>query len=240
MKMFLPQIAVNIRRTDLYDFVAPALDNGLFHKPGQIVNIEILAMRDLRNGLVEHHGLVVLDSPRSLHLSLQRLQNKPLNGKPIEVRPYYQRSWYNDPRQSDAPVTGDFVEKRLADRRRGNQLELIKGVSEPIDTLADDMESWRRRPCIANLLVPAAIEGQVIEWIGKQNLKRSALHLTPELNARGRHEAADELEVAGGRKLLQLLAEYGELQRLLARMRRKHGGAGIRYWIASVLESGEV
>jgi hypothetical protein len=39
MKIFLPRIAASTKRGDIFDFVVPALKNGLFRKAGRILNL---------------------------------------------------------------------------------------------------------------------------------------------------------------------------------------------------------
>ena len=165
MNVFLRRIPANTKHVEISEFVTPALNNGFFKKPSRILNIEILALRDTRVDSIEYHGLITLDADWAVKHVVNGLRNRRLNGRYVVVRPYFHRSWVNDPRQS-AQKTGnnqDFVEKRHGDRRRGKFLEVIKNVSDHFNTEDDFFKSVSHQQVQVTFIVPAHIEMAVAE-----------------------------------------------------------------------------
>lgn len=242
MNILLPKIAAITTRADIYEFVAPALKNGLFRKPGRILNIDILALRDLQTSRVEHHGLVALDSQKSQQNSLHRLQNKLLNGKAIQVRPYYYRSWYNDPRQHDMPLNSSGAEKRQSDRRRGNQLEVVNSVSEQFHTeQANESTPAQSEQYLVKFTVPRAKEVAVSKYFVKFDLESAQLlPLNDALNMGNSQNIPVQENTANDFKHYQIYAGRNEIDSLLDKLKAHCPGTGIQYWIAAIAESGEI
>lgn len=243
MNIFLSNINTTTTRADIYEFVAPALKNGLFRKPGRIMNIDILALRDLETSNIEYHGLVALDSQKTLQNSVHRLQSSTLNGKAISIKPYYYRSWYNDPRQHDMPPSSNYVEKRTGDRRRGKRLEVVNSVSEQFH--AEQMSEPTPLPSkcghyMVSFSVPSAKEAAVIKYFVKFDLESQLLPVHHTLNASHTQTIPMQKNSEDEFKHYQICAGKNDIDSLLDKLKAQCSRAGIRYWLAAVAESGEI
>lgn len=126
MIIFLQRIPAKITRENIIDFIEPTLKGGWFKKSGYIKNINILILKDTIQDTLEYHALVTVE-PDSVGERVTRLLNrKPIIGKHIAVREYMQRNWHNDPRLTPKHKHYGRIEKRLADRRRGDRLEVVE------------------------------------------------------------------------------------------------------------------
>lgn len=138
MILFIRKIPANTRLNELADFVQPALKGGLFKKPGRIVKIEILTLRDIHLHSFEYHGLVTVDSDETGHRVIKKLKGKLFKGKHTLVREYVQRRWQNDRRLKHHPEDAVALEKRKTDRRRNEkQLERVVDISDKLTSNGD-------------------------------------------------------------------------------------------------------
>lgn len=138
MILFIRKIPANTKLSELIAFVEPYVKGSLFRKAGIIRDARIMALRDLRLHTLEFHGLITID-PDSVALRvIKKLKGKRFKGKFVIVREFVRRDWHNDPRQGqsqDNPTAG--VERRVSDRRRGKDLEIIKDISEQFSNAGD-------------------------------------------------------------------------------------------------------
>jgi len=243
MNIFLRRIPANTRHVEISEFVAPALNNGIFKKPTQIVNIEILALRDIRVDSVEYHGLVTLDSESAVKHVVNGLRNRRLLGRYVVVRPYYHRNFGNDPRQQlSSDSEKGFIERRRGDRRRGKYLEIIKNVSDHGKSEENASNNQGHQQIQATFIVPAKIEMAVAECFVKFEMENSK----PVNNL---EEAADyritrfltELEGPENKsRRFQIFTTRAVLSELLEKMQGEFSQADIYYWVAPVLEFGRI
>lgn len=135
MIIFVRKISANTKLSELIDFVEPAVKGGLFRKGGVIKGAKILALKDTRLRTVEYHGLVTVEPEKEALRAIKKLKGKRFKGKFVVVRQYYQRSWHNDKRQSQQSL--DNIERRMTDRRRGKELEVIEDISSRFSSTGD-------------------------------------------------------------------------------------------------------
>lgn len=236
MNIFLRRIPANTRHIEISEFVASALKSGFFRKSGRIVDVEILALQDTRIGTIEYHGVVTLDSELSVQKVVKGLKNRRLNGRMVVVRPYYHRSWYNDPRQNQAPVPPDIIEKRKGDRRRGKYLHVIKNASDRFNSEDDFFKTVHHQQFSISFIVPPALEVAVMECLSSFE--------SEQLNGNVEHRMtkflteADDVEQQTAR--FQIYAEKMAISALLEKLKSEFAGSGIHYWIMPVVEKGEI
>lgn len=244
MNIFLRRIPANTKHIEISEFVTPALNNGFFKKPSRILNIEILALRDIRVDSIEYHGLVTLDSEWAVKRAVNGLRNRRFNGRYVVVRPYYHRSWSNDPRQQDQSINNNpgFVEKRHGDRRRGQYLEVIKNVSDHFNTEDDFFKTVNHQQLQVTFIVPAEIEMAVAECFVGFELEK--LH-----SANNADDAIDYritrflTELEGPEKKsrrFQIYATRHVLSELLEKLKSEFSRNDIYYWITPVIEFGVI
>ncbi len=138
MIIFIRKIPANTKLSEVIAFVEPALKRGLFRKGGIIKGAKILALRDKRLNAMEFHGLVTVEPDKVALRAIKQLKGQRFKGKFVVVRQYFQRSWHNDPRQNRAGAQGfDMIERRLSDRRRGKDLEIIEDISSRFSSEGD-------------------------------------------------------------------------------------------------------
>ena len=129
MILFIRKIPNDTRYSDIVSFVEPALKGGILRRSGHIVHIEIIGYRDHRLHTSEFHALVEIE-PDSVGLrAVGLLKGRRLHHHLVVIRQYFERNWHNDRRQDfETPPPGG-VERRMADRRRGKDLERILDLS---------------------------------------------------------------------------------------------------------------
>lgn len=225
---------------DILEFVVPTLKGGLFDKAGQVLNIEILALRDKRSATIEYHGLVTLDSESSVKRAVKGLKNRRLNGRYVQARPYYHRSWDNDPRQQQAHNDNiEFMEKRHGDRRRGRNLEVIKNVNDRFNSEDEFSQTMQHQQFQVTFIVPAEIEMEVAECLVGFEIEHT--------DALGELDVADHritrfmTELEGPeRKSRRFLffATRGVIAEVLEKMKNQFSSKSIYYWITPVVEFG--
>lgn len=238
MNVFLRRIPANTKHSEISEFFTPVLKNGFFRKSGRILNIEILTLRDTRTGTIEFHGLVALDPEWAVHRALNELKERRLNGRYVLVRPYYHRSWYNDPRQHrDQPASG-FIEKRKGDRRRGKFLEIIKNASDRFNSENDFFKAINHQQYMVVFIVPQPLETAVADCLVKFEKKRNP-RLTPQDQDHRITRFLTELEGPENKsRRFQFYAEKSDIDSLVENLKTQFPDSGIHYWVMPVVESG--
>ncbi|MBS3965309.1 MAG: DUF3240 family protein [Methylomonas sp.] len=238
MNIFLRRIPVNTQHSDIAEFVAPVLKSGFFRR-GHVVDVEIMALRDIRFGSLEFHGLVTLDSEWSVQRAVTSLKNRRLNGRVVVVRPYHHRSWYNDPRQNRQPVEPSIIEKRKADRRRGHYLEAIKNVSDRFNSENDFFNTVNQQQFFATFIVPSTLDVLVADCFVRFEQQVSQTTDNPNDRVITRYLLEHESAEAGNR-CFQIYARKQDIVALVDSLRNEFAGRGIRYWFTPVVDNGEI
>ncbi|MDD2738214.1 MAG: RNA-binding protein [Methylomonas lenta] len=243
MNIFLRRIPANTQHDEIADFIRPVLKNGFFGKPGRIVNIEILALRDLKQGSIEYHGLVTLESGWSDQKAINRLKNRRLNGRYVTVRPFFQRSWSNDPREHSASQgQNEFIEKRQGDRRRGKQLEVVKNVSDYFSVEDGFFNTVNHQQFQITFIVSAEVENAVAECL--VSFEHEHAKSTPEPNDLPQHGIVRFLTEMEGpenkSRRFQIYATRHVIAALLEKLKAEFSGNSIYYWITPVIEFGVI
>ena len=125
MIIILKKISSKTRQEDIADILLPAVYGGWLAKRGQIERTLILAQRNIRTRLVQHHVLVEILPDFVAERVIKQLNGKRISGKYIAVSEYRVRNWHNDPRvnHSYALVCKRNNNRRACDRR--NEYEEI-------------------------------------------------------------------------------------------------------------------
>ena len=236
MNIFLRRIPANTRHTEISEFVAPALKSGWFRKSGRIVDVEILALQDTRVGTIEYHGLVTLDSELTVQRVVKGLKNRRFNGRMVVVRPYYHRSWYNDPRQNQLAVPADFIEKRKGDRRRGRYLQVIKNASDRFNSEDDFFKTVNHQQFSISFIVPPELESAVMECLSSFESEQ----INGDVEHRLTKFLTETEHVEQQTARFQIYAEKMAIAVLLEKLKAEFAGSGIHYWIIPVVEKGEI
>ncbi len=138
MILFIRKIPANTQIKELIEFVSPAIKGGFFRRSGVIGKVEILALQDLRLRTLEFHGLVTVEPDQVAIRAIKKLKGCRFKGKHVIVRQYWQRDWHNDPRRSYASTANvKIMERRVHDRRRGKELEVMEDMSEHFSSKGD-------------------------------------------------------------------------------------------------------
>jgi len=240
MNIFLRRIPANTKHEEIAEFVTPALNRGFFRKPGRIVNIEILTLRDNQLGSVEYHGLVTLDSEWSVTLAVKGLKNRRLNGRYVLARPYYHRSWRNDPRHLQTTTeNAAYLEKRHGERRRGKHLEAIKNISDHFNSEEDLLHCIADQQYQATFIVNSEVEVEVAECIVsfEQDLVQSQ---DISFNDRDDHRITrflTEQEGPDGKtRRFQIYATKPMISNLIDKLNHQFSSKDIHYWVMPVIE----
>ncbi|MGZ5523763.1 MAG: DUF3240 family protein [Methylomonas sp.] len=240
MNLFLRRIPASTKHADISEFVYPALKKGFFREPGRITNVEILALQDTRVGTIEYHGLVTLDSEDSVHHAVKRLKNRRLNGRLVLVRPYYHRSWSNDPRQQYYTATEIFFEKRKGDRRRGHYLRIIKNVSDRFNSEDDFFNTVIHQQLLINFMVPAEIKDAVEKLIADFEEEPASDEAVPAIPKHKPFRLLTAQNNDNQTYSFQVHTEKKESATLLEKLKSEFPGSGIQYWIVPVIEDGQI
>lgn len=130
MKIFIPRLPSHTSQKDLWNFVNAGMGSRFrlpfLVKQSQICSCEILWIKD-RQGVAEHHGLVNITPETEAIKVIRRLNGKPINGKPVIVRRYFER--------------GQKRSSTVTDDRRRTSLEIIKLKQSTVRTMGYDMLS---------------------------------------------------------------------------------------------------
>ncbi len=240
MNIFLRRIPANTKHSEISEFIAPVLNNGFFRKSGRILNVEILALRDTRIGTIEYHGLVNLDSEWAVHRAVNELKHRRLNGRFVLVRPYYNRSWYNDPRQHRDAEQSPFSEKRRGDRRRGQYLEIIKNVSDHFNSEDDFFKSVNHQQFFVTFVVPQAVEDAVAECFVSFEMQQNPQANFDMPDHRITRFLTEQEGPDRNSRRFQIYAEKSDVAALVEKLRKQFPDSGIHYWILPVIESGVI
>jgi hypothetical protein len=239
MNIFLRRIPANAKHAEITEFVTPALKTSFFRKPGRILNVEILALQDIRIGTMEYHGLVTLDSEAAVANAVKGLKNRRLNGRIVLVRPYYHRSWYNDPRRQQNPANKKTLERRKGDRRRGQYLQIIKNVSDRFNSEDDFFNTINHQQLLMNLIVPTDLEPAVLAAIADFETLQSNTELTnPDVNYQTIRYIAIQ-NAALNSSNLQIYAEKKASAALLEILKNEFKDSDIHYWVLPVIDKGQ-
>lgn len=136
MIIFIRKIPKGTLPSELHDFVMPALSGGLFSESGRILKVEILAIKTKETEAYEFHGLVYVDSDSAAKRAINKLRGSSINGTPVTFHQYAQRDWHNDRRETQIAQPAEILEKRMKDRRRGSNIEIISDISSIWDIFA--------------------------------------------------------------------------------------------------------
>jgi RNA recognition motif-containing protein len=118
MIIFIRKISESATRSDLFEFVSKALDRKLKFLIGQITEIEILILQDIRTKEIEYHGLVHIDSQREALKAIKKLNGGWFLDRSVIVREYKHRSWRDEYWNVDIEIIGLKDRKTNKDRRR--------------------------------------------------------------------------------------------------------------------------
>jgi RNA recognition motif-containing protein len=137
MFIFIRGISKNTKKSELGDFISPALVSRFHFIHGKVLNVEILMLEDKKTKLTEFHGLVNVDSDRAGRQAIKRLNGKMFKGHRVVVREYVDRAWQNDRRSnhmavSDIPGKGN----RRCDRRR--HMLVVESISHLFSATKED------------------------------------------------------------------------------------------------------
>lgn len=131
LTLFLRNIPEESRINEISKFVAPALKGGLFNKPGKILKIDILTLRDVYSNTTEFHAVVKVDNTAAGRRAIKKLHGQRFKNKRIEVREYIKRDWQNNFGSSHAPAANDgLFETRMRDQRRIKKVLTYHEISE--------------------------------------------------------------------------------------------------------------
>lgn len=108
MMIFIQNVPKNTLPFHIDEFVAPALKR-LFFTDG-IVHSVLMIHKDNR-----HHAILTVDSEKTGQRLIKKLNKSTLRGKIVNIREYFIRSWHNDQRIRNIPVTNN---RRVQDRRK--------------------------------------------------------------------------------------------------------------------------
>lgn len=126
MIIFLRNIPIGTHLDELSEYVLPELKGNIFIKSGNIIKSKILIIVDRNTKKQECHGLVYVDSDISGLRAIILLKRKPFKNRKILVREYIERASNNDRRISNCAFSTEMINKRKADRRSGNKIEVIE------------------------------------------------------------------------------------------------------------------
>ncbi|AMK78421.1 MULTISPECIES: hypothetical protein [Methylomonas] len=130
MIIFVRNIPANSQISELQEYVASAVKRNFFFRSGRVLKSEILVIQDTRTKAYEFHGMVHVDSDRAGARAIQQLKGRRFKNKLVMVREYKFRSWHNDRRLNLDKVSDIVQEKRLTERRRGRNVEIVKDISK--------------------------------------------------------------------------------------------------------------
>lgn len=123
MTLFIRGISEYTKKSDLWEFVAPELNNRLRLMHSKVVKSEILILQDKNTKSIEFHGLVHVNSERAGRHAIKKLNGKLFQGKRVAIREYIQRSWKNDRRENHAAIIDSLGQgNRQGSRRRHMQV----------------------------------------------------------------------------------------------------------------------
>jgi hypothetical protein len=239
MNIFLRRIPANTKHIEITEFVSPVLKRGFFKKSGRILNVEILALQDMRVGTIEYHGLVTLDSEDAVESVVLGLKDRRLNGRMVLVRRYFHRSWYNDQRQKHSQVAEVLIEKRKGDRRRGRHLQVVKNASDCFNSEDDFVNTVTHQEQLIKFMLPKNLEADFIDSVTGFNPETQADNETNRARYRPIKFLTAENEELNSANF-HIYAEQQHITALLNHLKGNFSDAGIQYWILPVVEKGKL
>lgn len=129
MIIIIKNIHPDTQISEIQEYVAPVLKRSFPFKSGKLMKAEILMLRDKRTKAIEFHGLVFIEPEKLGHRALIKLKGKRIHNKLVSVKEYVSRDWHNDRRVKHNNPSTAMIQKRIGDRRRGNNIETIKHPS---------------------------------------------------------------------------------------------------------------
>ncbi|WP_347986320.1 RNA-binding protein [Methylomonas sp. AM2-LC] len=134
--LFVQNIPEDTHRAELQNFVDTALKRLLIFRSGRVSKVEILTLRDKQTLELEFHGLVYVDSKVAGLKAIEKLHLSRFKKRIVTVREFKLRSIKNDNRDLAHPSAPYVRQKRLGDRRRGAQVELLNDITQFFDNPA--------------------------------------------------------------------------------------------------------
>ena len=121
MQILIRDIPKDTHPNELYQFIAPSLDEGIFgsfRTSGELINTNVFAQKDSDFNIVNHHGLVTIEPDKAAKRSIKRLHKTPFKGRFTIIREFVHRSWQNDRRCHHQSNIRHLNSRRKADRRQ--------------------------------------------------------------------------------------------------------------------------
>lgn len=122
MKVILKYVPKNITYKQIFHFVKPTLDGGLFIKFGKIKDVSVLAHKDGLSQAVDFHVILDIQPDEVAKRVVKKLHRKKLNGQHIDVMEYIERSIYN----CNSLYTAESKYPNLDHRNLTRRFKLIK------------------------------------------------------------------------------------------------------------------
>lgn len=123
MVIIFKHISAKTRKLDIKLFITPTVNGGWFEKKGNVLTINILALRNLRTRDISHHALIEIEPDSVAERVIKKLHRKILLSKYVAVAEYKIRDSKNDPRRNKR-VVASLLERRVCDRRE--QYEVLR------------------------------------------------------------------------------------------------------------------
>ncbi len=140
MLILILRIPRDTNKYDLIKFLEPVIKGGLFSKPGNIESIDIMVHENSNIETSPRHALIRIEPDAAARRVVAKLNKKLLNGKHVNVREFYLRSWHNDPRNKSLHNAAAIFKERRTGERRKNKLTVIDvkvEQNQPVSFLGD-------------------------------------------------------------------------------------------------------
>lgn len=121
MIIFVSNIGKDASVPALKKFIESAIVSWIPFSSGQVKNVKIHTLIDLKTKLKEYHGLIELDDKYG-KIAIKKLNRKRFMDRYVNVREYKTRSFFNDRRN---PINDSKICDRYEERRRGDNVEVI-------------------------------------------------------------------------------------------------------------------
>jgi hypothetical protein len=129
MAIFIKNIPEDTHLSDLYHFVEPTLKRRFPFKSPHVAKTEIVSFLDKSTHRTENHAIVFIEPEEHDKRVIHKLSSMRLQNKLVIVKEYNSRNWHNDRRLNYTDVSVEIRNKRVADRRRGHKIEIIKDTA---------------------------------------------------------------------------------------------------------------
>ncbi|MFI3121793.1 MAG: hypothetical protein QX203_17630 [Methylococcaceae bacterium] len=137
MKIILSKVPVAATQYDVINFLNSVLKYAFFFRQGTIESLEAMFYKDKSTQRIEHYYLVDISPDSAAQKVIDKLNRKPIKGKRINVREFYDRTWRNDRRDPNRAQRPDFLNTRIKDRRCGD-LQPLQHQQRPFVQLDRD------------------------------------------------------------------------------------------------------